>query len=860
MRQEGANRMAYAEDHLSDNREAQELSFITPGNSTPYGKSRVFFCGHPEDHAVYLEPVREWIWKYNRNTAFWYEDPEKGSGLPLEELYARLSEMNLIVMPVTTNLLTKTNRAVEVILPYAEEKHIPILPLMMEEGLDELFSNIFGNLQYLKPLEKDPTSVPFEQKLEKYIRGVLIGDEQAQMIRDAFDAYIFLSYRKKDRAYAQELMEMIHRNPRFRDIAIWYDEYLVPGENFNETIRHMLEKSDVFGLVVTPSLLEYMDGAPNYVMANEYPAARACGKPILPMEKAATDRTRLEELYPGIPDCASTEADTEAYLTEQLRGVALAENDEDPQHNFLIGLAYLDGIDVGVDSGKALKLITGAAEAGLEEAIRKLVSIYLDGKGVNRNYDLSVKWQERLVELLHKGYKPGIYQPGDWNYFLAVKDLGDAYYTAGNHRKAVEMYTEMYSIARCTYKAIGTMEARRDLSVSYERLGDTAKALGKSAEAKHWYESNLAIRHELAEDAGAAEAYRDLWVSYIKLGDIEADLSNPKEAKRWYEFGLEISRRIEFETDLAGARRDLSVNYEKLGNISRALGNLTEAKKWYEDGLAISRALVEVTKSADIRRDLFVSYEKLGNVARSLGNLEEAREWYESGLTISRALAEEAGTFEARRDLSVSYEKLGNIAKALGNLSEAKTLYESGLAISADLADETGAVEARRDLLVSYVKLGNIEKNLGNLPEAKKWYESGLTLSRSLVAETATVEARRDLAVIYLKLGDIAKEMDNLETTGSHLKILLKRNSKKQYSEAKGWYDLSLTVSRLLAEETRTMEDLDNLALCHFKLGELGNIDNMKEAYSIWERLAKAYPEISAFRDNLEIVSSKLGR
>ena len=518
MRQEGANRMAYAEDHLSDNREAQELSFITPGNSTPYGKSRVFFCGHPEDHAVYFEPVREWIWKYNRNTAFWYEDPKKGSGLPLEELYARLSEMNLIVMPVTTKLLTKTNRAVEVILPYAEEKHIPILPLMMEEGLDELFSNIFGNLQYLKPLEKDPTSVPFEQKLEKYIRGVLIGDEQAQMIRDAFDAYIFLSYRKKDRAYAQELMEMIHRNPRFRDIAIWYDEYLVPGENFNETIRHMLEKSDVFGLVVTPSLLEYMDGAPNYVMANEYPAARACGKPILPMEKAATDRTRLEELYPGIPDCASTEADTEAYLTEQLRGVALAENDEDPQHNFLIGLAYLDGIDVGVDSGKALKLITGAAEAGLEEAIRKLVAMYHDGKGVERDYAVSASWQEKLIGFLRKGYESGAYKPEDRRLFLALWDLGDAYYSLGNHRKALATYQEMQSAAEQRYKVNGTVEARRDLSVSYDRLGEIAQALGDPAGAKKWYEQGLAIRSALAEETGTLESYDDLAVSYFKLG------------------------------------------------------------------------------------------------------------------------------------------------------------------------------------------------------------------------------------------------------------------------------------------------------------------------------------------------------
>ena len=61
-----------------------------------------------------------------------------------------------------------------------------------------------------------------------------------EKIRAAFDAYIFLSYRKKDRAYAQELMHLIHKNRFCKDIAIWYDEFLTPGESFRANVEKMM--------------------------------------------------------------------------------------------------------------------------------------------------------------------------------------------------------------------------------------------------------------------------------------------------------------------------------------------------------------------------------------------------------------------------------------------------------------------------------------------------------------------------------------------------------------------------------------------------------------------------------------------
>jgi hypothetical protein len=112
-------------------------------------------------------------------------------------------------------------------IPYAKTHNIPILPLMMECDIEDLYSseNKFGELQYLNPNSNNLTEISYAEKLKKYLDSILISDELVKRVRAAFDAYIFLSYRKKDRKYANELMRLIHSNPECRDIAIWFDDH-----------------------------------------------------------------------------------------------------------------------------------------------------------------------------------------------------------------------------------------------------------------------------------------------------------------------------------------------------------------------------------------------------------------------------------------------------------------------------------------------------------------------------------------------------------------------------------------------------------------------------------------------------------
>ena len=223
-----------------------------------------------------------------QDCAIWY----RGSDAVVDDLFfVDLEQMQLFVMPVTTNLLCTANDALNIDFKFAMEHHIPVLPLMQEPGLEELFNKKCGELQFLDKNKIDETAISYEEKLEKYLSSVLIGDELAEKIRAAFDAYVFLSYRKKDRKYAQELMRLIHKNDFCRDIAIWYDEFLTIGENFNDSIKDALQKSGLFVLAVTPNLVNET----NYIMTTEYPMAYDAGKPILPAELVPTDREQLFE-------------------------------------------------------------------------------------------------------------------------------------------------------------------------------------------------------------------------------------------------------------------------------------------------------------------------------------------------------------------------------------------------------------------------------------------------------------------------------------------------------------------------------------------------------------------------------------
>ena len=408
----------------------------TRGNSSPIGKRKVYFCCHSDDFDKYYNKICDDIWA-SHDCAIYYLD---GNIKDMAEFEFDLCSMNLFVVPVTYTLLCTENRAMSVDIAYAKANHIPILPFMMDAGSDALYSrpDKFGELQYINPYSTDATELSYSEKLDKYLESTLISNEMAETVRAAFDTYIFLSYRKKDRRYANELMKLIHAKPECRDIAIWYDEFLTPGESFKDNIDKMLKKCKLFTLLVTPNLLE----KDNYVMKVEYPTAKKAGMRILAAEMVATDKAELEKSYDEIPDCVNAHTD-ELYsrLSKSLKKRAVRENDS--EHDYLIGLAYLEGIDVEVDRERALNLITGAAKAGYPIAMKKLSSMYYNGNYVALDWKMSLYWAERIAE--HYQSTLGDDHPETID---AIKNVVYMENLLGNFSRALKLCTDCYERCR----------------------------------------------------------------------------------------------------------------------------------------------------------------------------------------------------------------------------------------------------------------------------------------------------------------------------------------------------------------------------------------------------------------------------
>lgn len=483
------------------------LAYKTKGNAIPKGKPRVFFTCHPEDMNN-LDKLCEDIFQAHDCAVYYTEDMT--DAISEEDHALQLEQMNLFVVPVSLKMLINPNRAMDLDVPFALEKHIPILPIMIEPGLDVIYSreDKFGTSQYLDPNVSDITAIPYEQKIERYLSSVLIDDETAEKVRKAFDAYIFLSYRKKDRKYANELMRLIHADPKCRDIAIWYDEYLTPGESFNEAIQAALEKSELFTLLVTPNLVN----EENYIQTTEYPAAKESGKSIFPVEMESTNRAKLETRFQAIPACTNPDDEqSRTRLIDSLRQVALRENDTDPAHNYLIGLAYLDGIDVEVNKERGIELITSAAETDLLEAMEKLFDMYREGSGVKLDYREALKWGKRLTDYYTREY--GEEHP---NTLTSLNNLAFNYGELGDHKKALELKEKVYVLRSHTLgeEHSDTLIALNNLAISYGKLGNHRKELELE-------EKIYALRSRVLgeEHPATLTSLRDLTNIYEKLGN-----------------------------------------------------------------------------------------------------------------------------------------------------------------------------------------------------------------------------------------------------------------------------------------------------------------------------------------------------
>ena len=771
----------YGKTQTTDN-SLKYLSVKTRGEQNPSGKRKVYFTCHPKDFKVYFDKVCEDIFKTQDCAIYYTEDMT--APLPEEYLESDLGQMSLFVMPVTFRLLYEKNRAMDFDFAFAtSEKHmIPVLPLMMEPGIDEFYEKRFGKREYYSPYGFDKTAISYEDKLKKYLSSVLLDDDTVERIRKAFDAYIFLSYRKKDRNHANELMGLIHKNPMYRDVAIWYDEFLTPGEDFEKDIKKALDKSELFTLLVTPNLIN--EG--NYVQAMEYPYARdKAKKRILPAEMVETDKEELKKQYPGVPDCINAHTENlDAAILDGLKTISLRANEDDPEHCYLIGLAYLDGVDVEVNKEYAIELITSAAEKDYPEAMEKLYYMYRDGDSIQLNYNEALKWAQRLYDHYFKIEGEMGERTLKWLNYLAITCLD-----SGNYKKALGLLRKSYELCQNKFgeRDLCTLRSLNNLANAYRKVGDYPKAIKQQ---KKCYKLHCEI---MGEDSPMTLC------SLNVLACIYGELGDRLKALNLQEKCYELRCKFlgDEHSDTLHSLSNLAVTYSQLGDYKKALMLKKKCYKQQKKVLGknhpdtlttLNNLAFEYGRLGDNQKAKELHeecYERQKNVLGeehpdtliTLCNLTVYNDWgamkQEKSIECYESCCKVFGkehpiTISALNNLAVVYGALGNTQKALELFEKTYTLQCKVLG------------EEHPDTFFLLFSMANIHNDLGNNTKALELSEKCYNLCCKVLGEEHpdTLCSLNNLANVYDNIGDNTKALElSEECYNLRRKVLGKEHS-----------------------------------------------------------------------------------
>lgn len=735
------------------------LRYITRGNSSPQGKQRVYISGTNEDVERYSAGIAEMLFRHSNCTVYYSS--------PADEFDADvLQNVKLVVLIVTRRFLYSENAGYSKVFGWAAENHTAVLPIIMEKlGQDDLerLNGLLGDLQCLDPGSDDPTELGFDEKLERFLNSALIGDRISDEVRKAFDAYIFLSYRKKDRQYANELMKMIHSNEFARDVAIWFDEYLVPGENFNDSIRDALEKSSLFTLVVTPNLVN----EENYVHSVEYPEAVKKSKRILPVEMQETDIARLGEQYGGIPECVrqGDESGLSQALLNLLEDIAKKETDKDPTHNFFIGLAYLAGIDVEKDTQRAIKLISSAAEQGLPQAMKKLSDMYFIGDGVARDTKKAAVWQERYKELMNEKYSRDKCYETAIDRLEAISELAEMHRINYSLEQMLRAYDELRyasaailgEIPKRFVLARYQVEALHGIAYYYGQTDDIDDELEFERQAFEY--SEYCLDHVRSESARKL-AEKDYAVSAKRLSGVylrKYDYENAsKYAKLAFRFAEDISPDASFQD-----RLNFAESLREAGTSSLFSHEFAEAEKKLKRSLGISRELyAEFGDNYSLKASALCGIE-LGRYYVVMEQYEQADGLYrESAAACEKLLGQECDA-ELLRIAAEAYGKNLFTSLELGRLGYAEGLEDRYLEIASYSAKFAPNVDTNKDLARCYEGIARLNIERGNIRGAENLLRMGRNIyvqnfnsSKSFYSALDLAESDKKLWELFLKAGD----------------------------------------------------------------------------------------------------------
>ncbi|MDR0719780.1 MAG: tetratricopeptide repeat protein, partial [Treponema sp.] len=197
-------------------------------------------------------------------------------------------------------------------------------------------------------------------------------------------------------------------------------------------------------------------------------------------------------------------------------------------------------------------------------------------------------------------------------------NLGQMYFTMGEHQKALEYYQRALDIRKKTGGGNNS-----DTAVSYNNMGQVYYTMGNYQKALEYHQLALDIQKEIC-----GEKDIDTATSYSNIGLIYSSLKNTQKALYYAQRALDIQKEILGEKHI-----NTATSYNNIGEINTLMGNYQKALEYYQRALNIKEEILgkEHPQSVLIRNNLIgihiisaAAYYKKGDNDAAAASIKEA--------------------------------------------------------------------------------------------------------------------------------------------------------------------------------------------------------------------------------------------
>ncbi|MEB3831937.1 tetratricopeptide repeat protein [Phormidium sp. CCY1219] len=397
---------------------------------------------------------------------------------------------------------------------------------------------------------------------------------------------------------------------------------------------------------------------------------------------------------------------------------------------------------------------------------------------------------------------------------IALNNIGQAYASAGQYRRALEFYQQALPLAQqqdpiqltsspwlqLAQAIVGKEEPFESLeSLTLFRIAHSYRHLRNYSQALQFFERVLTLSRSIGDRQGEAAALNNLGLTY-------SDSRQFNRALDYYQQSLALSREIDYASGEATTLNNLGLLYDNQQQYLQALD-------YYQQAIAIQEKI-------DDRSGMATSFNNIGAVYIAQGKFRQGRDKFHQALSLYKDLQDSAGQAIALNNLASALERLGMYP-------EAEKSYQQALEIS-EGTDDIHTIAATQN------NLGGLYLARGQYDRARSEFESALNRCPESCDSVGYGRRLNNLGLFFTYSGDYSEAQVTFQRALTHVQrigdrqgesailanMALLYQNRGRYQEALRYYSQAKAIVEKLGREGDRQRLLTNIGAVYATIAE----------------------------------------